>query len=99
MGISLRQVRGGVAIVSRSAEDSWAAICVLPGGILGGRVDAEFWRFEFPAALVPRARASGFRSVQTSKPRGCKTSGRFSSRPEDLCGRFENRELYPFHRH
>jgi hypothetical protein len=36
----------GVALVSRSAENSRGAICGLGGGILGGRVGAEFWRFE-----------------------------------------------------
>jgi Tripartite tricarboxylate transporter family receptor len=36
-GVYLRQSSWGVAIVSRSAENFRAAICVLPGGILGGK--------------------------------------------------------------
>jgi hypothetical protein len=50
---------------------------------------------EVVAVVRPRA----FDPSKRPNPHGCKTSWRFSIRPENLRGRFENRELCPFQRH
>ena len=80
---------------SQSLSEAW----------LGGRlrrlvlsVEVDWWHSRCSPTSQPLARSSSTLLFDPSKrpnPHGCKTSWR----PEDLRGRFEIRELCPFHGH